>query len=110
MLDINGLKIKFKKTDGKGDTLAIVTIEDETISLRGFRLMVSKYENRNGEFLRVLPPTYGSKYHMSVYFYDKKLWYQIEDKILKSYQGNNEPDISFTKEDEDWIDKKSEIS
>lgn len=106
MLDVDELKVKLKRTDGTGELLAIVTIEDETISLRGFMVMRSKYEHpRCGDFLRVLPPMYGTnKKKMVVYFHNKEIWYKIEDKILAAYQDKETgPDTSFTEEDEQWI-------
>lgn len=109
MINIDEIKVKFKFTDGASETLAIVTIEDNVVSLRGFRLMESKFENRRGDYLRIQPPTYGKKYHLAVYFYNKDFWYKLEDKIFESYQKEKEsPNSSLTEEDKDWIDKKME--
>lgn len=106
MLDVDELKIKLKRTDATGEVLAIVTIEDKTLSLRGFMVMKSKFRNRSGEFLRVLPPTYGPKHQMAVYFYDKEFWYKIEDKILSAYKNaESKPDSSFTEKDEKIVDE-----
>jgi len=89
MINIDDLNIKFKFTDQEGQTLAIVTIENEILSLRGFRIMKSKYKNQRSEFLRIVPPTYGARHHFSIFFNDKDFWYQLEDRIFDEYQIEN---------------------
>lgn len=85
MINLNELEVIFKFTDGHGEELAMVTIQDESLSLRGFRVMKSKYRNRRGENYRILPPCFGKKFHLAVFFKDKDFWYQVEDKIWEAW-------------------------
>lgn len=86
MINLDDLQVKFKFTEQSGEILAILTIEDDTISLRGFLIMKSKFLNRRGEYLRLVPPTFGAKHHFAVYFKDKEFWYKVEDKIWDKFE------------------------
>lgn len=97
MIDLNKLTIKFKFTEGLNDIVAIASIEDDFISLRGFLIMKSKFINRRGELMRIVPPTFGPKHHFSVFFVNKNLWYAIEDKIWEEFDESLINNIVTTK-------------
>ncbi len=82
---LDEIKIKVKVTDGK--MKAIVSLDFGDFVIKGFRVQQSEFENKNGNKVWVTPPCYKSiyKWHPIVYFLNKELWKELEDRILKEY-------------------------
>lgn len=56
--------------------------------VRGFRIAPSKFqEDASGEYLRVLPPTYGvgEKTHLAFFMDNKDLWKEVSNRIIAAY-------------------------
>lgn len=86
-IDIEGILIKVKLiTEGK--LKAIVSLDFDSFVLRGFRIQESQYEDGKGRKLWIVPPSYrgGVKYHPIVFFPDKNIWEEIQERIFDAYQ------------------------
>jgi len=91
---INEVMVNMKLTpDIDSSQEAIVTLTMGPFKIKGIRIRESKFENRHGDYLWVMPPSYRSgsgKFYPTFYCENKKLWEEIEDKILEEYKRNKE--------------------
>jgi len=77
---------------GQGSTLSYVTVYLGTITIKGFRVMKSKYENPDGNYLNLVPPGIMSTSHPEkppykvFHINDAMLWEIFERKALIKYQ------------------------
>lgn len=85
-IKIDEIGIKVKITDGKQK--AIVALDFGDFILKGFRVQTSKFENDHGDTLWITPPTYRTafKHHPMVYFPEKDLWKELENRIREAYK------------------------
>jgi len=83
----NEIKVKVKFLEDK-KLKAIISLDFGDFIVKGFRLMVSEFENKQGDKLWLTPPSYpgGGKYHPIFFMPDKSLWEQLENKILAEYK------------------------
>ena len=87
-MNIEDIKIDIKLThDNK--LKAMVTLDFGDFKIKGFKIMISRYENKRGEQLWVVPPSFFGKdkrYHPIFFMEDKDLWSELENKILQFFQ------------------------
>ena len=80
--------------DAESSLKAIATITLGPLKIKGFQIRDSDFKNRSGDLLWVTPPSYKSnvskKFHRTFHSEDKKLWEEIEDKILEEYKRKKE--------------------
>lgn len=64
---------------------AIITLKFNKMVIKGFRVLVSKYENN----FWVVPPSYWNNksrtYHPMFYIEDKEIWGKIQNMILERF-------------------------
>lgn len=105
-MNIDEIELKIKILDEK-KTKAIISLNFGDFLVKGFRITDSRFENKNGEKLWLIPPSYqgGGRYHPIFYIPDKELWSVLEDKIWKEYQKAK--DEHYKKQygirDEEWV-------
>lgn len=73
-------------TDGSHSTFAVLSLELDFLSMRGFRIMQSNYEHKkSGLYLRLVPPKFLNNKHVAVFFKDEKDWKALEDRVIERY-------------------------
>lgn len=88
IFDLSTVGIKVKIIEQK-KLKAIVGLDFGDISIKGFRISESEYENEQGEKLWLTPPSYkdgGGHYHPMFFMPDKELWKRLERKVMETYQ------------------------
>jgi len=89
MLNINEFKIEItKRENAENNIVALVTIEYDTMRVKGFRI-IKKIEAGTGEIVHwVAPPQYYNKIRKkygTLFFMPKFLWKKLEERILAKY-------------------------
>ncbi len=86
-ININEINVNIKILEDK-KTKAILSLDFGEMVVKGFRITESQYENKLGEKLWLLPPSYlgGGRYHPIFFMPDKGQWGLLEDKIWKEYK------------------------
>jgi hypothetical protein len=89
-IEIENIKISVKiaSHESKDQKLrSIIALDFGIFKIKGFRIMQSEHENRRGQKLWLVPPSYfsGGKYHPIFFMEDKKLWRALEDRIYDEY-------------------------
>jgi DNA-binding cell septation regulator SpoVG len=89
-ININEIEVKIKFLEDK-KLKAIIGLDFGDFVVKGFRVMTSEFENRKGEKLWLVPPSYlgGGRYHPIFYMTNKPLWEQLEDRIWEEYERQN---------------------
>lgn len=101
-IKIDEIKVKIKLSD-KPELKATAVIDFGDITIKGFRLSVSKHENENLNneklYLQV-PCFFAGKWREIVFINDKDKWKQIEKKVFEEFRNAyNEVE---NKEDDIW--------
>lgn len=118
MLDNNEIEFGIDLVSNHGTLLAFVTLMSYPLFIKGFRIMESSRLNSNGEAISLLPPCLVSNkdrtsYTRIFFIGDLTIWNKLQSKAIQayykkkkdSYSGTNKSNGTFTKEDEDWINK-----
>ncbi len=87
-LNIEEIGIKIKITDQK-QVKAIISLDFGDFVVKGFRIMESQFENKNGDKLWLTPPSYagaGGRHHPIFFMPDKELWSKLETKMFSAYE------------------------
>lgn len=87
-ININEIGVKIKFTEAV-KLKAIISLDFQSFTVKGFRIQESSYENVNGDKLWLIPPSYrdsGGRYHPIFYIPDKELWEELEKKIFDEYE------------------------
>ncbi len=88
---INSIKINMKivKDAEPEKEKAIFTLSlFDFIQIKGFRILPSKYPNKRGDSLWVVPPGYRSrigKFHGTFFCENKIIWDEIQEKVWQEY-------------------------
>jgi hypothetical protein len=79
-------KIEIKFTQDK-TMKAIVNLVFEDFIIKGFRILVSDFENPKGDKFWIVPPSYkgSSGYHPIFFMSDKKKWEKLSGLIWDEY-------------------------
>lgn len=89
-ITIEKIKVSMKLASSQNTSeKAVATITIGPFKIKGLRILESKWENRHGDYLWVVPPSYQSKigkFHKAFYCENKEIWREIEDKILEEYK------------------------
>ena len=96
------IEVKIKLSD-KPDLKATAIIDFGDITIKGFRLSVSKHKNENldNEMLYLqVPCFFAGKWREIVFINDKDKWRQIEKRVFKEFC--NAYKESENKEDDIW--------
>jgi hypothetical protein len=66
---------------------AIINLNFNDFVIKGFRIMVSEFENLKGDKLWIIPPSYkgGRGYHPIFFMPDKKKWEKLSGLIWDEY-------------------------
>lgn len=90
-IEIEEIEIKVKILDEK-KTKAIIGLDFGDFVIKGFRIMESQFENRDGDKLWLTPPSYASafKHHPIFFMPDKELWKQLENKMYLAYKKESD--------------------
>jgi hypothetical protein len=104
-ITLGDIKMKIKVLDDK-KTKAMISLDFGDFIVKGFRVSESKFPNKEGEMLWLLPPSYlgGGRYHPIFFMPDKEMWSELESLIWKEYK--TACDLHHKKRlgvsDEDW--------
>ena len=80
------IEVKFLEDE---KTKAIINLVFEDFVVKGFRIMVSEFENANGDKLWVVPPSYAGgngSYHPIFFMPNKQKWQEVENLIFQEYK------------------------
>lgn len=87
---IEDIEVDLKISSGsKTSEKAIAYLTAGPFKIKGFRVLPSKYVNKLGKKLWVVPPSYKSKdgeLHRLFHCEDKRIWKEIESIILNEYE------------------------
>jgi len=86
-INIEEVKIGIKILEDK-KTKAIISLDFGDLVIRGFRITESQYENKQGDKLWLIPPSYlgGGRYHPMCFLPNKDLWDNLENRIWNEYK------------------------
>ena len=95
-IKIDEIEVKIKLSD-KLDLKATAVIDFGDITIKGFRLSVSKHKNENldSEMLYLqVPCFFAGKWREIVFINDKDKWKQIEKKVFEEYCKANKESVN----------------
>ncbi|MFZ2189874.1 MAG: hypothetical protein WA057_01150 [Candidatus Magasanikiibacteriota bacterium] len=104
--DINDIEIRFKLADKKG-IKAFFSLSFGDLSVKGFRIQDSKFEDPVTRNLWIVPPVFfdqNKQAHPIAYFSSKEKWEALQEYIIKKYDEAVDHDY-FDKTEEEEIEK-----
>lgn len=104
--NISDIEVRFKLVEKK-DIKAIFSLNFGDLSIKGFRIQNSKFEDPITRSLWIVPPVYfdqNKKAHPIAYFSSKEKWEALQKHIMKKYDEAVDHDYFDKSEDEEAID------
>ena len=85
--NLEEIVIKIKILQDK-KTKAIISLDFGDFVIKGFRVTESQFENKQGEKLWLIPPSYqsGGRYHTMFFMPNKQIWEELQERIMNEYK------------------------